>query len=831
MDTNLDAIIASSPFSSNPTPSSGNSRNDHQHSPLSPPGDSSSSQQVKSPQLAPSTNRGAFPSKAAAGSGTNPTRRRIRPKIALDPTQPLTAQGKPRARVYVACDQCRIRKTRCDGAKPVCFNCRKRPPEVGECSYEVQPKRRGQDKQPGTRVRAPTTRRAAKRRRLPSGDEDEDDSSESAAHRSGGDESQSSSHVQLSSESCPGRLSDTEESDAEEYDPFPLVDLDAGAEVEHLINIREEVSIPATPSLQFTRDTWWDALLAYYSTEDASTAISVISLTPEQRTSTVQRIVGDLRALFHSSIYWVSFINLPRFFDTLLNSTKRSGMQPSLVLSALAVGKFAQSSEVELGAKGREKALKMVDLAHGALEASLASGWVDIGLIQAAWLIVYFEVQSHPNHTIERGRSSLLLLDSLIRLFSLTTLDADLNHVRNPMYTSSTTTPVVPSVAEPAPFTYSAMPSFPGTAQPGFYNSPVTNLFPARHTFMAAPSTAQYTPPSESLIPDNLTMCPSLTPQSVNSTCNCVALSLGHNCPSIRDVAPAWAGTLIWPENVSEGEFRKEECRRLVWASVMVTASMNSYTAVLEDIQHNALWIKDPSNYALLFPGEALAKHGVPMQPNNVWALYLRSMLLLHSCVRKRADMTMNDAARAQFAMQTWLEIDALENALNQHTCELERTFGFQAREMLFSARMCVSHEFQRYIPQITTNGRLFYRDKAEGWLKLRMVMAERLWQNLQAGIPVPALDHRKPLLIYWFMSHVIKALVLWREDPTLTIALEASKTFVKRTEYLMMFWPSAQQRREWQKVRYELVEACIKSGVPPPEPTLPPRKRQQGSA
>ena len=32
-------------------------------------------------------------------------RRRIRPKIALDASQPLTARGKPRARVYVACDQ------------------------------------------------------------------------------------------------------------------------------------------------------------------------------------------------------------------------------------------------------------------------------------------------------------------------------------------------------------------------------------------------------------------------------------------------------------------------------------------------------------------------------------------------------------------------------------------------------------------------------------------------------------------------------------------------------------------------------------------------------
>ena len=79
----------------------------------------------------------------------------------------------------------RIRKTRCDGAKPVCFNCRKRPPEVGECSYDSQPKRRGQDKAPGTRVRTSSSHKS-KRRRTSSGtdDEDGDSGSESSSHRS-----------------------------------------------------------------------------------------------------------------------------------------------------------------------------------------------------------------------------------------------------------------------------------------------------------------------------------------------------------------------------------------------------------------------------------------------------------------------------------------------------------------------------------------------------------------------------------------------------------------------------------------------------------------------
>ena len=97
-------------------------------------------------------------------------------------------------------------------------------------------------------------------------------------------------------------------------------------------------------------------------------------------------VSASVRALFHSALHWMSFINLPRFFDSLLNPTKRVNMQPSLVIAALAVGRFAQSSEAEQGPRGRAKALKLLDLAHSSLQGSLASGWVDIGLIQAAWV-------------------------------------------------------------------------------------------------------------------------------------------------------------------------------------------------------------------------------------------------------------------------------------------------------------------------------------------------------------------------------------------------------------------------------------------------------------
>jgi hypothetical protein len=49
-----------------------------------------------------------------------------------------------------------------------------------------------------------------------------------------------------------------------------------------------------------------------------------------------------------------------------------------------------------------------------------------------------------------------------------------------------------------------------------------------------------------------------------------------------------------------------------------------------------------------------------------------------------RADRRVPDADKAQFATRAWLEADALEIALNKHTCQIERAFIYQAREYIF---------------------------------------------------------------------------------------------------------------------------------------------------
>jgi len=87
-------------------------------------------------------------------------------------------------------------------------------------------------------------------------------------------------------------------------------------------------------------------------------------------------------------------------------------MQPSLILSLLAVSTFWQSSEIGKGEAGRQKAMRFRDEAQGALEASFNAGWVDDTLAQAAWVLdpLYWR----HTHTDTRSSSCLRCLRSVL---------------------------------------------------------------------------------------------------------------------------------------------------------------------------------------------------------------------------------------------------------------------------------------------------------------------------------------------------------------------------------------------------------------------------------
>ncbi|THH30719.1 hypothetical protein EUX98_g3454 [Antrodiella citrinella] len=304
--------------------------------------------------------------------------------------------------------------------------------------------------------------------------------------------------------------------------------------------------IGAEPSLHFTRDTWWDALLSFYSGRSYGRAANSTTLTSAERDSTVQQVLTDLQQLFRASNYWFSFLNVSRFFTRLLDPLQRQRMQPSLVLGALAVSVFIHSSEREGGQKGRAWAMRLRDEAQSALEASVSTRSIDASLVHAAWLISFFEICAHPYHSSNRVQSTFAMLDSLIRTLSLTQVDKEDARVTT---FASQLVPIVSSAPHTGP-----------------------------HLSHWDASTSQ------------------LHAEETASPCTCASYTLGHINPMAQQVTPLWLTTPAWGANWSEAEITKEECRRVVWSSMMLSAGHSSYTAANGSFSQMDLFINNPSN-------------------------------------------------------------------------------------------------------------------------------------------------------------------------------------------------------------------------------------------
>ncbi|KAH9848331.1 hypothetical protein C2E23DRAFT_739783 [Lenzites betulinus] len=771
---------------------------------LGPSASTSYAAQPSSPSTAPPEG-GPNPSAAEQSGSDTATNKKAR--LHLAPDQPLTTSGKPRERVYVACVQCRNRKVRCDGSKPECHNCTRRTDLNSErCSYDSAPRRRGKDRTPGARKLAPLTPKKTRttRSRL----------EEEAKRKKALQEAEPSHHVEpidndRARRESPGtrRAAALEREDSQSapsphlpagdarftFSLGPPLRKPAGTPRGHAY-LPQEVSriaevddgheqdangsastISTEPSVAFTRETWWDALLAVYATP-LDRPDFVPRLTLDLRNATTEAIATDLRFLFHTSIHWFSFIHIPRFFASLFNPAARRAIQPSLILAALALATFSRSSELELGAQGRAKAMRLIDQAHATFNASVNSGWIDVGLVQAAWMLAVFEIQAHPRLSSHRTREAMARLDSLIHCLALTMLDID---------------------------------------------DPRTTIF-VPHAVPIVPSNAPLIAPAHPAYDPSATSPTMGGPPSEKWRCECETHSLGHNWPLVKDFAPQWAPMPRWPRDISEGEMLKEECRRLVWASLMIAATHSTKTTAGTDLEPQHLWIKDPSNYALLFLGESVApprSTSIATSKDSVWALYIRTLLLWHSALRLRGDIRISGADRAQSAMSAWLEVDNIEETLDRHSCAVETGFLAQVREILFNTRMCVSHEFQRYIPEATTTtGQLFYHDKAEKWLLHQLQVANYLTHTLRN----PRIDtdghSRRNFLMFWFISQMTRALALWEADRTLILALDVARAFAPATEYMMRIWPGPAQRREYEAVRARIVQACLAANVSPPE-------------
>ncbi|KZP06293.1 hypothetical protein FIBSPDRAFT_842281 [Athelia psychrophila] len=464
-------------------------------------------------------------------------------------------------------------------------------------------------------------------------------------------------------------------------------------------------------------------------------------------------------------------MNSARFFTTFFNPITRANSQPSLIIMACALSIFWQSSEIGRGKAGREFALQLRDQAEGALQASLNAGWIDENLAIAALMLAMFENAGYPQQSIHRSFASIHVLDRIIRTLSLTTIDA----------------------SDPNASTFALR--------------EVPRVITIRHPHMS----------------DSADLERETSPVT-HEACDCASLTLGRHWAGAREHTPLWMSTPAWDDNWSEGEFKKETCRRLCWSTVSFVTAISSYTTARQAAGLD-LYITEPANalffqFALLFPGESFVSSKNPK--NSIWALNYRTMFLWNSCARMCRDLRATDAEKARFGMAAWLEADYLEAALKGHTCRLERAFLFQGREYLFITRMCISYEFQRFMPLAAIDtGSPFHRRKTEQWLTHQATVAQQVMLGLHTvtGQGSKGSITYRPFFAFWFMSQINRALSLWDLDRTLTVALDVSKALIAPIDQLSAIWPCPQLRRHYSELRKSLDEACLCAGLPLPPP------------
>ena len=171
-----------------------------------------------------------------------------------------------------------------------------------------------------------------------------------------------------------------------------------------------------------------------------------------------------------------------------------------------------------------------------------------------------FEINAHPQTQVTRTQSSLNILDSIIRTLTMTHLDID-----------------NPSASR---FARNGMSVIDARSAP---HIPATG-----HNHSSVPT---------SLFTQPYVQQPHMAVQQTTRTpgCSCDEFSLGRQCPEALTQVPLWVASPMWNREWTEGEIRREECRRLCWSTLMLISGHTSYAAAV-NWRHSDFFVMDPSN-------------------------------------------------------------------------------------------------------------------------------------------------------------------------------------------------------------------------------------------
>ncbi|KAG8995034.1 hypothetical protein FRB93_001224 [Tulasnella sp. JGI-2019a] len=585
------------------------------------------------------------------------------------------------------------------------------------------------------------------------------------------------------------------------------------------------IEIIRPPTLHFSRASWWDHLTRTYTLRPTNTSVTVSI----SRHDAVSEISRDVYGFFKFAPAWASFINTSLFFDTFHHTELRSAIQPSLVLSILAYSKLVQLDEETRKKDPRtherswRQSVALRDLAQASFEASYNAGWIDVPLAQAAWILVLYENSPHPNSVPYRRQSAISLLDNVICALGLTSLDATNPHAA--MFAPN----VVPALGRPpsscakhqaATFISSSVMDYPPTPSPTSLSS--------RGALARYQATILQTPF------DN----PVDQPQSQNNhgldditTCPCQSLSLSRS-PDVLRFTPLWDAMPRWVPNATWAEIRKEEGRRLVWSSLgmlgMDTAARQASAMPQQDLH-----VTKQENFALLFPGEE-DHTSLPNEDTahsgkeSHWALWGRTMLLWFACIRRescrrlRTKVSVSPSATGEetmygtdeeFAMQVWMETDAIEDALNNHTCLTEKALMYHQREFLFIIRMQVSRGFRRSIPMAQTDVNVIRldRDSALNWIRHRYRMGTTMSGIITGDAESPGRKMllKLPFMVYYSLVIEWRAIELWKLDNSLLLAIDVALKYRRIVDWFRQLWPCAETEKWAATISGELKSIC----------------------
>ncbi|EIN11157.1 hypothetical protein PUNSTDRAFT_118688 [Punctularia strigosozonata HHB-11173 SS5] len=570
------------------------------------------------------------------------------------------------------------------------------------------------------------------------------------------------------------------------------------------------------------RADWWDDLVAQYTPH------------PEQ---SLKAITNDLSFFFGSTSYFMCFINQDLFLRSLASAESRQNVQPALIYAGLALATLIKSSELELGSAGRNRAMWLRDVAQVELEKSWTASWVDRGLAQAAMILAVFEASAHSHFSLEREWNSLTLVDEIIRTLNLTFIDNG-----NPQVSAFAphSVPVVvtqlPPLSSP-PLGYSERQGDPSNPSPYTHTPTQQNPgydfgLPSQPRPPSQPTTPLSVSPQTSGFESSGEM-PPLTPNSP-LTCNCKSVP--------PELASAWAWSPPpWPAHWTDDEIRREEERRLVWTALALVSNYASQSVVFGGSQRVAkLFLAEPSNYRILFPGEYAELHArSPRSPaarlspkDGMWALLCRSMLLWNSCFLNLSEnlaQLPGTEDPAEFAIEAWQECQAIEDTLRAHTCNVNTALDFVSREFLHNARLLLTRTLRRSQSHRADGGPkiVLPRRQAEQWIAHNEQTVKRVKATAHhLGEPEGYLLTRQPWQLTWFAVQIATCLSLWDHDRTLTGALDLAKMYLGPLDILNALWPCPAQRGRCADLREKLNEACLVARIAPPLPpdfSLPP--------